>query len=39
MHTIIPDIHADWKRIEASLSMAAGSRPAFLGDFIDAGKD
>ncbi|WP_347917472.1 metallophosphoesterase [Paracoccus marcusii] len=39
MFTIIPDIHADWKRLEASLSVAAGSRPAFLGDFIDAGKD
>ncbi|MDM7459320.1 MAG: metallophosphoesterase [Paracoccus sp. (in: a-proteobacteria)] len=39
MFTIIPDIHADWKRLEASLSMAAGSRPAFLGDFIDAGMD
>lgn len=39
MFTVIPDIHADWQRLEASLSMSAGSRPAFLGDFIDAGKD
>lgn len=39
MFTIIPDIHADWQRLEASLSMASGTRPAFLGDFIDAGKD
>jgi len=38
MFTIIPDIHADWKRLEASLSMASGTRPAFLGDFIDAPK-
>ncbi|WP_306751518.1 metallophosphoesterase [Paracoccus actinidiae] len=38
MFTIIPDIHADWRRLEASLSMAAGTKPAFLGDFIDAGK-
>lgn len=37
MITVIPDIHADPRLLEASLSMAAGSMPAFLGDFIDAG--
>ncbi|MBB1492840.1 hypothetical protein H5395_15170 [Paracoccus sp. MC1854] len=39
MFTIIPDIHADWQRLEASLSLASGTRPAFLGDFIDAAAD
>lgn len=36
MITIIPDIHADPRLLEASLSVAGGSTPAFLGDFIDA---
>lgn len=35
-HGIIPDIHADLARLEASLAMLAGARPVFLGDFIDA---
>lgn len=37
MHTIIPDIHADLSRLDASISAANGSPIAFLGDFIDAG--
>lgn len=37
MFTMIPDIHADPRLLDACLSMAAGSTPAFLGDFIDAG--
>lgn len=36
--TIIPDIHADIARLERSLAAVKG-RPAFLGDFIDAGGD
>lgn len=40
MITVIPDIHADPHRLDASLSAAErGSRIAFLGDFIDAGSD
>lgn len=39
MFTIVPDIHADWKWLDASLSTAAGIRPAFLGDFTNADKD
>lgn len=35
-YTIIPDIHADLIRLEASLALAEGSLPVFLGDFIDA---
>lgn len=33
--TVIPDIHADSKRLEASLAVAQHDRIAFLGDFID----
>lgn len=33
--TVIPDIHADPNRLEASLFMAQDDRIAFLGDFID----
>lgn len=36
--TIIPDIHADPFRLEASLNAAGSNQMAFLGDFIDAGK-
>ncbi|MFC3205635.1 metallophosphoesterase [Aquamicrobium soli] len=38
--TIIPDIHADLNRLGISLRLAElrGARPAYLGDFIDAGK-
>ena len=40
MITVIPDIHADPLRLNASLSRAKGSGLiAFLGDFIDAGAD
>lgn len=36
---VIPDLHADPDRLEASLRCAAvGARIAFLGDFIDAGR-
>ena len=35
--TIIPDIHADPARLDASLAAAEGKRIAFLGDLIDAG--
>mgnify|MGYP003118122095 CR=1 FL=1 len=37
-YIIIPDIHADIDRLEASLKLAKGAPVAFLGDFIDAGK-
>ena len=38
-HTVIPDIHADFERLQQSLRHAsAGGQVAFLGDFIDAGK-
>lgn len=36
VYTIIPDIHADLVRLDASLALAKGSVPVFLGDFIDA---
>jgi hypothetical protein len=37
-HTVIPDIHADFERLQQSLRHAsAGGQVAFLGDFIDAG--
>lgn len=37
-YTVIPDVHADLRRLEASLAMAGqGGKIAFLGDFIDAG--
>lgn len=36
---VIPDLHADPERLEASLRLApADARIAFLGDFIDAGR-
>ena len=36
---VIPDLHADPDRLEASLRLSqAGDRIAFLGDFIDAGR-
>lgn len=35
---VIPDLHADPDRLEASLGAATQARLAFLGDFIDAGK-
>lgn len=36
---VIPDLHADPERLEASLRLVpAGARIAFLGDFIDAGR-
>lgn len=35
MRVIIPDIHADLPRLEASLAAAGGAPLAFLGDFID----
>ncbi len=38
-HTVIPDIHADFERLQQSLQHAsANGQVAFLGDFIDAGK-
>lgn len=36
--TIVPDLHADPIRLKRSLSVNEGSKTAFLGDFIDAGK-
>lgn len=40
MLTIIPDIHADPKRLSASLAAVnKSSSIGFLGDFIDAGSD
>lgn len=37
---VVPDLHADPDRLEASLRIApAGARIAFLGDFIDAGRN
>lgn len=36
--TVIPDIHADLRRLHASLDAARGTNVAFLGDFIDAGR-
>jgi hypothetical protein len=40
MLTIIPDIHADPKRLSASLSVVGKNCTiGFLGDFIDAGSD
>lgn len=36
--TIIPDIHADLARLNASLAQIKGNQIAFLGDFIDAGQ-
>ena len=36
--TIIPDLHADRVRLDASLDQVDGNKIAFLGDFIDAGK-
>ena len=38
-YTIIPDIHADFDRLNASLQLAdRNGHILFLGDFIDAGK-
>ena len=38
-YTIIPDIHADFDRLNASLQLAdRNGHIFFLGDFIDAGK-
>jgi hypothetical protein len=39
MLTIIPDIHANLDLLERCLDSAAGTRPALLGDFIDAGEN
>lgn len=39
MLTITPDIHANLTLLDTCLAAAKGSRPAFLGDFIDAGKE
>jgi len=40
MLTVIPDIHADPKRLSASLSaVGKNTTIGFLGDFIDAGSD
>lgn len=37
IHAVIPDLHADLDRLEASLAaVPAGARVLFLGDFIDA---
>ena len=39
-HTVIPDIHADIERMNASLQLSSqNGKLLFLGDFIDAGKD
>ena len=39
-HTIIPDIHADFSRLEWSMKQArSGNQIIFLGDLIDAGKN
>lgn len=38
MYDVIPDIHADLSRLEATLAKLDGVPLAFLGDFIDAGK-
>lgn len=38
MYNVIPDIHADPDRLEASLRAVGSGELAFLGDFIDAGK-
>ncbi|MTH60049.1 metallophosphoesterase [Paracoccus litorisediminis] len=38
MYNVIPDIHADPERLEASLQAVGSGQLAFLGDFIDAGK-
>lgn len=39
-HLIVPDIHADMARLDASLKHAScNGMTLFLGDFIDAGKD
>ena len=35
-HTVIPDIHADFERLQHA---SASGQVVFLGDFIDAGKD
>lgn len=36
---VIPDIHADVERLEVTLAaLGPNARPAFLGDFIDAGR-
>ena len=38
-HTVIPDIHADFERLQRSLQIASTKdKVLFLGDFIDAGK-
>lgn len=38
-HTVIPDIHADYRRLQKSLQHASThSQVLFLGDFIDAGE-
>ncbi|MFT4013063.1 MAG: hypothetical protein QM682_06610 [Paracoccus sp. (in: a-proteobacteria)] len=36
MRAIIPDLHADPRRLDASLAAAGAGGLAFLGDFIDA---
>ena len=38
-YTIIPDIHADYSRLEWSIKLAEDSSIIFLGDLIDAGKN
>ena len=38
MRRIVPDIHADPIRLDRCLAINDGSKTAFLGDFIDAGK-
>ena len=37
-YTIIPDIHADFERLNWSISQTQNSKLIFLGDLIDAGK-
>ena len=37
-YTIIPDIHADFERLNWSISQTENSKIIFLGDLIDAGK-
>jgi len=37
--TVVPDIHANSARLDASIREAGDDRLAFLGDFIDAGKE
>ena len=37
MYTIIPDLHADYDRLEKSLKLVSSDEVIFLGDLIDAG--